>query len=182
MLRNSVPVLVLLVTAGCAAPNPYIAQIAGEENLALGAAYSLEPPPNYPGLAADASVALHDGVLTECDPGRAPTLAWHLPGGDPVRIVIDLGRPRAIQEVVLHVGTRRFKPPAKIHVQTSNNGRFFQTVATRTSMKRFDLRTGALLSARFAGTARYVRLEVWPDGEHLCLDEVAIFPRVMTAR
>jgi len=184
MRKRILCVALTIAACGCAAPNPYIEYVASRENLALGRAYTLDPRPNYPvpdGREAFPD-ALHDGVLSECDPARAPTLAWHMKDGGPVRIVFDLSGAREIQEIVLHVGAGRFKAPAKILVQTANSPRRFVTVATKKSMKRIDLPSSVLFVARFAGTASYVRIVLWPDGEYLVLDEVAIFPRPMPAK
>ncbi len=176
-------VAIVLVVAGCTTPNPYVEHVAGPLNLALGRGYSLDPPPNYAaGELATAAGALHDGVLTECDPARSATLAWRMPERGAIRVVFDLGAVREMQEVVLHVGAGRVGAPAKIVVETSNNSRRFTTVATRDGMKRIDLETSALFVARFAGAARYVRIVLEPDGEFLVLDEVAVLARIMTAQ
>ena len=185
MLRILAPIAIVLAAAGCAASNPYAEHAAGPLNLALGRGYSLDPPPNYATshvASAVAAGALHDGVLTECDPARHATLAWHMPGGGALRVIFDLADVREIQEVVLHTGAGRFGTPARILVETSTDARRFATVATRNDMRRIDLKSSALYIARFAGAARYVRIVIEPEGDFLVLDEVAVFPRVMTAR
>ena len=105
---------VVLTAAGCAAPSPYIAGVASEGNLALGRPYTLEPQPDYPAPSAGSVKALHDGVLGKCGSTRVPGLTWCLPAGKSVRIVVDLGEPRPIEEVIVHTSGHQLKPPAKI--------------------------------------------------------------------
>lgn len=119
--------LALIATVAVAKPEPVIT----EENIAVGKFYTFRPDPirwwsdEYPTEWSDGSKLTDERLGIEGDDWRIRErfVAWS--GKEPVRITLDLGQPRPITQVRLHIcvgGTTIGFYPQRLIVSTKKTG------------------------------------------------------------
>ncbi|MGQ9589264.1 MAG: hypothetical protein ACUVYA_03100 [Planctomycetota bacterium] len=159
---------------------------APPRNIALGAAYALEPPPNYPhSTDPEDSVQLTDGVTTTAYFWtQRGTVGWT--GARYAAITIDLGRLEPIAGASLETaaGTAGVTWPAAIPILVSDDGSAYREAGDLVALDRkarggwpegYAIRKLVTMELRTRG--RFVRFLILPEpgGPYIFVDEVEVF-------
>lgn len=171
--RSSQLLALLCLLAAVALPGQGDASSAAA-NLAEGRAYSLSPPPNYPGAEDATGGMLTDGRRAlRLAPALSNTVAWRRTA--PVSVSLDLGGLRPVGGLVLHSFARPsagLHYPSQVFAYASADGAQFRALGQ--SALSPDSLSGSTELTFAPVAARHVVLVIYPQGDFLAIDEVQI--------
>lgn len=169
--------------AGLAVAGGFMARPPGE-NIALGAAYELSPPPNYAySTDPDDRIQLTDGVYSV---GyfwvQKSTVGWSR--GRPIRITIDLGREQPITGLSFNTaaGVAGVSWPASIAIYVSDDREAWWYAGDLVNLSLAKGRPPAegyavhrFWTDSLAARGRYVALLITPGGPYCFCDEIEVY-------